>query len=129
MTSTSAGRVSPWTLGRDKQTGPRAGGGGGVNDNQALFSSIAQKGQHAFTASPPKEAFDVWWSKEFGTRMRGSKYIARRAWYAALREMGCNDDRPTPTPRRCGSAGTKQRMGSPTRRKDGGDERYKGQSV
>ena len=57
----------------------------------AFFQETSSKGQQMFSAPPPKEAFEVWWRKEFGGRMKGSKHIGRRAWYAALREMGCNE--------------------------------------
>lgn len=33
---------------------------------------------------PAENAFDVWWSAEFGERMKGSKYIGKRAWLAAV---------------------------------------------
>ena len=58
--------------------------------SQSVFAEIASKGPQTFSAPPPKEACEVWWGNN-GNRMRGSKYVARRAWYAALREMGCND--------------------------------------
>ena len=60
--------------------------------SQSVFAKIASQGPQTFSAPPPKEAFEVWWGNEFGNRMRGSKYVARRAWYAALREMGCFED-------------------------------------
>lgn len=61
-----------------------------MNVKDVLFE-IVNKGPHEFSAPPPTEAFEVWWGKEFGAKMRGSKYVARRAWYAALREIGCDE--------------------------------------
>lgn len=31
----------------------------------------------------PLESFEKWWAKEMGECMRGSKYLARKAWLAA----------------------------------------------
>jgi len=32
-------------------------------------------------------AFDVWWSKEMGARMQGSRYLAKNAWMAATAHL------------------------------------------
>ena len=39
---------------------------------------------------PPKkdERFEEWWREKMGTRMIGSKYLARAAWLAALWAYG-----------------------------------------
>ena len=63
-----------------------------TGSQQSVLAYIVSKGQHTFSAPPPKERFEEWWTQEFGNRMKGSKYIGRKAWYAALREMGCNED-------------------------------------
>ena len=33
----------------------------------------------------PSLDFDQWWDREYGIRMKGSKYLARKAWSAAIR--------------------------------------------
>lgn len=33
-----------------------------------------------------KSAFDKWWDKEQGKRMKQSRYLARKAWNAAVEE-------------------------------------------
>lgn len=60
--------------------------------SQSFFAEIASKGPQTFSAPEPEEAFETWWRKEFGGRMKGSKYIGKRAWYAAMREMGVTND-------------------------------------
>jgi len=61
-----------------------------VNDVvPTTLAEIVSKGPHVFSAPPPKEAFEVWWAKEERLALGyGRKYLARQAWYAALREMG-----------------------------------------
>ena len=47
--------------------------------NTSVFAKIASRGPQIFSAPPPEEAFEVWWRKEFGTRMKESKSIAKKS--------------------------------------------------
>lgn len=56
---------------------------------QISLADIAQKDPGLFQAPEPVEAFEAWWGS---SGLKNGKSSARKAWYAALKEMGCFDE-------------------------------------
>jgi len=60
-----------------------------MDKQRKWLSDIAAKGNCTFSMPEPEEAFETWWQKNYGKSKPKAKAIAKQAWYAALKEMGC----------------------------------------
>ena len=60
-----------------------------MDEQRKWLSDIAAKGNQTFSIPEPEEAFETWWRKTYNLDSKTKKAIAKHAWYAALREMGC----------------------------------------
>jgi hypothetical protein len=60
-----------------------------VDKLRKFLSDTIKKGPQEFSIPEPEEAFETWWRKTYNLDSKTKKAIAKNAWYAALKELGC----------------------------------------